>query len=111
MKVIYVSGKYTADKVDKVNRNIRIARDIGIKLWEKGYAVITPHCNTNHFESTELTYEDIMLGDIELIRRCDCVYMVYNWKKSKGAIRERDLAIKLNLPIYYDLDSVPNEKM
>lgn len=47
------------------------------------------------------TWEEYMKNDISILIRCDEIHLLPDWKESKGAIIERNLAISLNIPIIY----------
>lgn len=103
-KIIYVSGKYTDETKEKVSKNIELARQFSIKIWELGYTALCPHLNTMNFEESRiLKWEDYIKGDLFLIDRCDGIFMLPNWSKSKGAKLELKHAMKLKLPIFFGL--------
>ena len=100
MRVIYVSGAYRGD----VAANIEHARQAAIRLWQAGdYAVLTPHLNSAHMES--LCDEGMFLaGDLELLARCDAIFMLNNYKSSLGGLKELALAKRLGLEIFYEME-------
>lgn len=99
-KLVYISGPY-ANGGHGVERNISIARNIAIRLWEEGYGVICPHLNTQHFEWDCLCeWQDYMDGDLTMVERSDLVVMIPGWEDSKGAVIERDHAIRKGIPVY-----------
>lgn len=106
MKVIYVAGKYQAKTEWGLVQNIRHAERVALELWGKGWAVICPHKNTAHFggflDDAELDHQLWLNGDLELLRRCDAIYMLNNWETSRGARMELELAKNLGLEIYYE---------
>jgi hypothetical protein len=103
MKLLYVSGKYSGN----VCENIHNARIVSIKLWEAGFAVITPHLNSAHMElDCKSTYDDFIAGDIEILRRCDAIIMLPDWQSSAGAVIERKKAIEFMIPVY-DYPNLP----
>jgi len=91
MKLIYVSGPYRAPHLSGVLNNIRVAEDWANELWKLGLAVICPHKNTAFMDGvidpvdSDRDAESIIRGDLEMIRRCDAIFMLPNWQKSKGA--------------------------
>lgn len=102
-KVVYISGKYSGDIVTNIDK----ARKLAIEVWEAGFTALTPHLNTIHFENDcQCTYEDFIDGDLELIKRCDCLLMLPEWDYSKGALMEHAEAKKLNKPIFYSLENL-----
>ena len=59
------------------------------------------------FEDDKLGYEDWLKGDLEILKRCDAIIMVHNWEDSKGANKEHQLAVDLDIPIYYAMAGIP----
>jgi hypothetical protein len=113
--VVYVSGSYTAPTMRGIEENIIIAREYAIRIWDLGYSVICPHLNTAEFENDckNTTYEDFIQGDLEIIARCDTVFMMASWVKSMGANREREQAFKIGKPVFNsfkELEKWGNEK-
>jgi hypothetical protein len=101
MKVIYVAGKYRAETQEGVDANIKKARDAAIKLWKQGWAVICPHLNTAHFDG-EAPDEVWITGDLEILSRCDAIFLMNNWQQSAGAKLERERALELGLVMWYE---------
>ena len=101
MRVIYVAGAYRADSENGVFENIMCARRAAQKLWHKGWAVICPHTNTMFMgeDKPDLIFLD---GDLEILRRCDAIYMLSNWRESVGAMQERKAAEEWGLEIYFE---------
>lgn len=99
MQIIYVAGKYRAETKEGVEANIQKARETAIKLWQLGWAVICPHLNTAHFDG-EAPDSVWLEGDKEILRRCDAIYMLDNWRESEGARAELELAISIGLDVF-----------
>lgn len=98
MKVVYIAGSYRADTEWGLIENIRRAEEAAIMFWQMGWAVICPHKNTAHFGG--LCDDEVWLeGDMEILRRCDAIYMCEGWHKSVGATAEYELAKELGLQI------------
>ena len=77
------------------------ARVIGARD-DAEFAVLCPHTMNAHFDG--LACDDYFLrSTLEMMRRCDAVLMVPGWRASKGAMAERDEAIKLGIPVFEDL--------
>lgn len=93
MTLIYVAGAFTAKTKKQVRANIALARKAAEELWLEGFAVICPHLNCPEgFEKT-IGYEQLLAGDLEMIKRCDAVYFLKNWEKSSGARREHQFVL------------------
>jgi len=110
MKVIYVAGKYLGKCDWETYNNIHKARLAAHRLWGQRWAVICPHANTAFFgeegekdkDNPDSNYWKWLKGDLEIISRCDAIYMLNNYKESKGALIELKEAKKLGLEIIYE---------
>ncbi len=108
MKVVYVAGKYLGNSDWETYNNIHKARVAAHRLWDEGYAVICPHANTAFFggpneQAKGSEWMKWITGDLEILRRCDKIYLLNNWKDSKGAGIELNEAIKSHLEVDYEL--------
>ena len=65
------------------------------------YLVICPHLNTAYFDGI-CSDETWLNGYLEILKRCDSIYMMKNWCESSGAKAELELAKNLGLGIYYE---------
>ena len=102
MKVIYIAGKYRADSEDGVFENIIHARREAVKLWQQNYAVICPHTNSMFMGSRLGGDEKFIEGDLEILSRCDAIYMLEGWRESEGAMMEYNLAVELGLELLFE---------
>ena len=98
MKTIYLSGKIT-DKT-KIHELINIykAWKVAKDIAKQGIAVICPHTNGYGFK---LSHKDYLKMDVELLRRCDELWVMDNWHDSKGCKMEIDFADKQKMVIKY----------
>lgn len=97
--IVYLAGPYRADPHDGIEANIQAARKAAIALWEAGYVVICPHLNTAHFEvDCDVPEETYLLGDLEILRRCDAVVLMLDWYSSRGARIEVVAAEDADIP-------------
>jgi len=92
MGKIYISGKITGDE----NYKAKFA-DSEWRLVKSGWkSIVNPArlspCNT---------WENYMLRDIKLLFTCTAIYMLKDWKESKGARIEHAIALNINLLIIY----------
>lgn len=107
IKLMYISGKYTGQNKKEVAENISLASAAGKNIIDMypGYFPIIPHNNTAHFEDhvyqTDIDYDYWLNGYIELLERCDAIYMLRNWRESNGAMKEYKQAVKLNKEVYF----------
>lgn len=98
-KLIYVIGAYSGD----THNNILEAEKVSIELIKRGYHVITPHKNTSGYEKYEdgnlITYQTWIEMDLDILSRCDAIFIIDNAKYSKGSQIEIDFAQNRGIPI------------
>lgn len=100
----YVSSPYRSASEWGVYLNIHRAKLVAMDLWKAGFAVICPQANTAFFggECEDGTW---LKGDLEIIRRCDCVVCGPGWQYSAGALGEIELARSIGHPVFEDVQS------
>jgi len=115
MKLIYIAGKYTGKTFSEIDDNIKKAEAVAIELVAKrgkqGFYPVTPHLNTAHFEIYEacldgINYNYWLEGTAEMLKRCDGILMMENWRDSRGAIKEKNLAWELDIPVYLNIEEI-----
>lgn len=113
MKVLYIAGKYSGPTHDSrsymdIERNILVAREYAIKAMQQGEIVaLTPHLNSYHMELDFTVSQDYWYrADLELLKRCDGIFMLPNWKDSWGAKIEHEFAQANGIPIFYELEEL-----
>jgi len=108
-QIVYLAGPYsngnTEDETAR-ERNVGRARLAAVEYWQRGFTVICPHLNTYNFDFDHgITYEAILEGDLEIIRRLrlgqDKVVMLPGWAESRGALIEHEEARSLGLRVEY----------
>ena len=104
MPLIYVAGPFRAENAYEIEKNIRDAEDIGLAICEYGGVAVIPHTMYRFFQGA-LPDEFWLNATLDILRRCDAIAMLPNWKASQGARGEHALAKKLGLPIF----ETPNE--
>ncbi len=110
MKRIYIAGAYSADNVITVLDNMRKGMKLATKVLLLGYSPFCPWMDY-HFqlmleEGETLTVEDYYKYSIAWLEVSDALLLVPGWRGSKGTQVEVKIADKLNLPIFFDLDSL-----
>jgi len=104
--VIYIAGAYRNHGMNGVWDNIMQARAVARKIWEMGIVAICPHTNTIFMDGEDILPDVFLEGDLEILRRCDAIFMMEGWEKSQGAVREWELAKELDMPIIYHNDYI-----
>ena len=110
-RVIYIAGKYYGKSYSEIDDNIHRAEKVSLKLLLKGFCVLTPHLNTAHFERysfiTGFDLNKWLELDFELLRRCDCIFLMSGWEDSLGAVEEHKFAKEHKIKIYYESEGIP----
>jgi len=102
-RIIFVSGPYRNASEEKKRENIWHALRVSVRLWELGFFVICPHLNIANFEFYTDLDESIWLeGNLEMLSRCDCVFMLKGFETSAGSLKEYELAQRLGKDIYFE---------
>jgi len=100
MKRIYIAGKLTNGNQYKPSLNdIAKFKNKELEL-QKNWIVINP---IDMFaENTVLPYDFIIDICKDVISGCDAIYMLSDYKDSKGAKIELEHALKCNLEVVYE---------
>lgn len=107
MKMVYVAGPYRSPTEHGVVDNIRRAEALALKVWKAGAACICPHKNTALFGGALGMPDSVWLeGDLEMVKRCDAVICVENWRDSRGATDEVAFALQHRIPILESIEQL-----
>ena len=101
-KLIYVAGHYRHEDPFRVEENIFRARQAGYQIALLGAMPVIPHANTAHYDALH-DGQWWLDATLELMRRCDAVYLLPNWRGSNGTKGERAEALRLGLPVFEDM--------
>lgn len=101
MKLIYVAGPYRGPGDWAVKQNIQDAEKFARELWRRGFAVICPHANSAFMGGSEIPDDVFLKGDLEILRRCDAIFMIPGWERSAGARAEYQFSLDNNIPIFF----------
>lgn len=96
-EVVFISGPYRGD----VKKNIAHARAASVRLWKAGFVPLCPHLNSANMDG-ECPDEVFLEGDLELLRRCDSIYMLEGWHRSSGSKAEWDESVTRRMMHYYE---------
>lgn len=104
MKLIYIAGKFTGPNAWEIAKNVFAAESAGADVALLGAMPVIPHKNTSNFHGLG-TPEFWYAGTLELMRRCDAVYVFnhHHYETSTGTKGEVEEAKKLNIPFFIDL--------
>jgi len=68
-------------------------------LWESGCAVVCPMSCSAYSRDNEAGYRS---GCLEIVTRCDSIYMLRGWQWDEAAVEERRVAEEMGMNIYYE---------
>ena len=95
MAKVYLSGAIERD--DNFMENFAKAEEL---LKGFGYEVVNPTRVSGAVEYFD--YADFMITSLMLMKKCDCIYFMSNWKKSDGCMIEKTIAQKLGMKIMHE---------
>jgi Domain of unknown function (DUF4406) len=100
-KKIYIAGAISGlepnDVFDKFEHAERIVR-------VHGYEPFNPYVSIGLSPDFKgATWEQLMRTCIIVLMACDGVLLCHDWQQSKGAVIERDIAIKIGIPVVYPM--------
>lgn len=99
--LIYVAGAYKGDPV----ANTAKAEEVSISLIRNGWNVFTPHKNTfgyEKYEDKELSESTWISMDLGMLERCDALYVINNWRESRGTQTEICFAGEHCIPTFWE---------
>lgn len=99
IKLVYVACALSAPTEVETRLNIQAARHAGYKIAKAGFYPVMPTVNTEGFEDAN-TLEFWYKSTLELLRRCDAVYVVNGSHESSGVKGEVCEAHNLGLPVF-----------
>jgi nucleoside 2-deoxyribosyltransferase len=104
VKLIYIAGPYTAPTPEGVAANIERARKAACRCIERGWAVICPHTNSAGMD--KYGHEYWYAADLEMLGRCDAMYVLLNYERSRGTLAEIRFARENGIMIFYEGDNL-----
>lgn len=97
MKRIYISGRISGLEFAEYSKRFG---EVEVMLVERGLEVVNPVKIKPDCKAPE--YKDFMLADLAELWDCGAIYMLANWRESRGARIEHAVAIELGMEVYYE---------
>ena len=109
MKVIFTSGPITARTPYQRFLYVRHAEEVMVRLLKEGWAVICPRKNTKNLDGAinrnlATEHQFWLRVDLAILHRCDAIFMLRGWERSRGSRMEYKKAKELKLEILYEED-------
>jgi nucleoside 2-deoxyribosyltransferase len=98
-KNIYIAGAISGLEPMDVMRKFEAAEQ---KVRAAGYEPFNPYLQigcTPEFEGA--TWEQLMRVCIVALMGCDGMVLCHDWQESRGAVIERNIAIKVGIPVIH----------
>ena len=103
---VYISGPITAKDGYIVEENVAVGVRTFLDLIQLGIPAYSPQMTAAFPSAFNISWERWMEYDYAVIRRCTHMLMLPRWVWSKGAIREKEYAKSIGLPIAYSIDDL-----
>lgn len=95
---IYIAGKVTGEPYQECREKFAMAE---FRLRRKGYETINPL----RLAPQDANWQDAMKKCVRELAICDEIFMLKDWKNSRGAKVEHYIAEQLGLKFHYEGDS------
>ena len=105
MKVVYLASPYRTNSDWRKYQNIQNAHSSAKYIWDNGCVCINPIGNSA-WMGGEIPEKVFLDGDIEILKRCDAIFMNFGWQNSKGCVMEWEYAKNNNIPVFYKLNEL-----
>jgi hypothetical protein len=107
---VYIAGPYSAPNVINVLNNMRNGMRESVKVFLAGMAPFTPWHDYHHQlmlrNGEELSVEQYYKYSLTWLEASNAVYVIGDYKSSKGTLAEIERANELGIPIFYTIDSL-----
>ena len=97
---VFISGKMTGLSHEEYQAKFDAAAQ---RLRAEGYEIFNPSVPqwNDAMHDSGMSYGDILIEDFKKIQECDALYMLDNWRDSKGATAEHAFATAIGMKIMY----------
>ena len=107
IKLVYVAGPIKAATKAEHDANVARGREAGVEIWKMGAVAIVPHLNTMDMDHDGVPAADIYLGDLEVLKRCDAMFLLADrWYDSQGCNYEVAWAHHRGIQVCEDMDDL-----
>jgi hypothetical protein len=106
---IYVAGKYSDNNVVDVLKNIGMGERVCADLFVAGYAPFCPwHDKSYVMLNPELEFSVQQFYDYSIawLKVSDAMFLLPNWKESKGTLKEIEIAKEQGIPVFETIDEL-----
>lgn len=98
--VVYIAGPFRGSTAWAIEENVRLVERTALALWQLGVVVpLAPHTMCRFYQGAAPDSVFIQ-GTLELLRRCDAVLLVGEWRQSTGTLGEVAEAERSGTPVF-----------
>lgn len=104
---VYISGKIGEEVLSEATREKFAKVEAYLREWD--FDVFNPTTSglgalaeQRAKENGTDFYTEIMELDIAELKKCDAIYMLTDWRDSKGALREYAEAQRIGIQVFYE---------
>jgi len=110
MKKVYIAGKLSNSSKDSAVgyiQNVSTMMQCAEDVRQKGFSVFVPsHDLLMGIKFGDYDYPDYFENNIEWLKVADYIFVCPNSEDSIGTQKEIDIALSLNIPVFYELMSL-----
>ena len=103
---IYISGPITGVEPFIA---FRMFSNAEWKIQQLGHIAVNP-LKIGFNLPKDFTHQDYMDIDMVILEKMDAILMLDGWEESRGCTREFGYASRTDLPIFYSLNEIPENK-
>ena len=109
MKRVYVAGAYSGNNVIEILQNIGRGEWYSAQIFKLGYSPFVPWHDKDFvikLWDQELDVDMFYKYSLTWLEVSDIIFLVPGWEKSKGTLKEIEVANKLGIRIVTELDKL-----
>lgn len=100
MKKIYISGQISGLDLELAKQYFQKEAELLRQNLEA--EIVNPFDLFTPEEEETFNWKQFMVRDVNALFTCDAIYMLKNWKNSRGARMEHAIAIESDMVIIYE---------
>ena len=99
----YICSPYRGATKEEVEKHIEYAKELTRTVLIKGFSAVTPHLYiTNCLNDSKPEERKLGLAaSLEILKKCDVIYVGQRYGISEGMAAEIKEAEKLGIPVFY----------
>lgn len=98
--IVYVAGPFRGKTPWDIEQNIRRAETVGLELARiANVTPMIPHTMYRYFQDALPDMFWLRAG-LDLLKRCDAIFLCKGWERSQGSVREKEKAESLSIAVF-----------